>query len=245
MRRSLTIVLLLLAASPAGAEPVPITSGFVNFTDEPGDFSLVGPGFDLSGAWFPTTLSGTFWFDRCGHPQLPGPGGCVPGAVIDFGRTTYGLSPDVSEGSGVIGSVVHDRLFYSGEWTFDGPSVMSPVTLDEPRLVREGAFTFEGNIAAFLDASRTGTPLFSTSLRGSGVAQAFFGVETSNSAGDRLIVHDLDYTFEAQEPVPEPSSMLLIGTGLALGVSRFRRRLRKPESRPPQRVHAVVALRRE
>lgn len=217
MRRALTIVLLLLAASPAGAEPVAVTSGFVIFTDEPGDFSLVGPGFDLSGEWFPRTLAGAFWFDRCAA-------GCLPGAVIDFGTTTYGLSIDASiaPGQGVIGGVAYDQLFYSGEWTFHGPSVIGPEAGGQP-LVREGAFTFEGSIAAFLDASRTGTPLFSTNLTGDGLAQVFFGMES-----DQLLVHDLDYRFEAGDPVPEPSSMLLIGTGIALGVRRFRRRRGNP-----------------
>jgi hypothetical protein len=226
MRRALcpAIVLLLLAGSPAGADPVTVTAGFATLTDEPGDFSLVGRGFDLSGAWFPTTLRGIFWFDRCGHPELAGShGGCLPGARVDFGSTTYGLSSDTAEGRGVIGSVVHDRLFYSGEWTFHGPSVIAPVPLGEPRLVRQGAFAFEGYIAAFLDESRTGTPLFSTSLRGGGTAHVFFGVETSNAARERLILHDIDYRFERPAPVPEPSTLLLIGTGLAVGVSRFRR----------------------
>jgi hypothetical protein len=218
----LLVTPLLFAGSPAGADPVTVTSGIVVFTDEPGDISLVGRGFDLSGEWFPRTLHGTFWFDRCGD-------GCIPGAPIDFGSTTYALSTDASiaAGRGVIGGVVHDRLFYTGEWTFIGPSVIGPVAFDEP-LVRQGAFVFEGRIAAFLTESRTGTPLFSTSLRGSGTADVFFSVQTSSPAGPRLIVHDLDYRFEGTEPVPEPASVVLIGTGLAIAVGRFRRRRVRP-----------------
>jgi hypothetical protein len=215
MRRALTIVLLVLAASPAGADPVTINAGSATLTDEPGNFSLVGPGFDLSGEWFPRTLEGTFWFDQCGA-------GCLPGSTIDFGSTTYGLSTDASiaPGQGTIGGVEYDQLFYAGEWTFHGPSVMGPVAPDGSRATADGAFSFEGSIAAFLDESRTGTPLFAADLQGSGTARVFFGVESG-----RLIATDLDYVFETPgAAVPEPSSMMLIGTGLALGVSRLRRR---------------------
>jgi hypothetical protein len=215
MRRALTAVLLVLAASPAGADPVNVTAGFATLTDEPGGFSLTGPGFDLNGEWFPRTLQGTFWFDRCAS-------GCLPGSTVDFGSTTYGLSTDASiaPGQGVIGGVAYDQLFYAGEWTFHGPSVMGPATSDESRATADGAFSFEGSIAAFLDESRTGTPLFAAGLQGSGTARVFFGVESGS-----LIATDLDYVFETPgAAVPEPSSMMLIGTGLALGVSRLRRR---------------------
>lgn len=147
MRRPLyaVFVLLVLTCSPVEADPITVTSGLVVFTDEPGDFFLVGRGFELSGVMFPSTLRGTFWFDRC-HPDLTG-GGCLPGARIDFGTTTYGLGPG-DQGRGTIGGIAHEELFYSGEWTFHGPSLIAPTTLDEDPLVRNGHFVFEGSIFA-------------------------------------------------------------------------------------------------
>jgi hypothetical protein len=222
MRRLLSaaIVLLVLTCNPVGAEPINVTSGLVVFTDEPGGFLFVGRGFELRGEMFPTTVSGTFWFDRC-HPDLTG-GGCLPGARIDFGTTTYGIGSG-DQGSGVIGGVVHEELFYSGEWTFHGPSVIAPTTFDESALVRDGPFAFEGSIFAYPTELRTGMPLFSASLRGSGTARVFFGVNTSGVSGPRLIPHDLDYVFETQ-PVPEPSTLLLVGAGLGAALTRCRRR---------------------
>ena len=222
--RAVVVSLFLLAGAPAFADPVTVTSGFARLTDEPGDFSLVGSGFELSGSWFPRTVAGTFWYQTCGHPELAGSrGGCTPGSRIDFGTTTYALGGD-PQGSGVIGGVAHDRLYYSGEWTFVGPTVTGPDGLDDSPLVREGAFAFQGSIAAFLTEDRTGTPLFSTDLRGSGTARVFFGVETAGTAGPRLVAHDLDYIFETPQAVPEPSSMLLVAAGIAAGLNRVRRR---------------------
>ncbi len=221
MRRPLyaVIVLLVLTSNPARADPIPVTSGLAVFTDEPGEFFLVGRGFELSGEFFPSTVSGTFWFDRC-HPDLTD-GGCLPGARIDFGTTTYGIG-EGDQGRGTIGGVEHEELFYSGEWTFHGPSIIAPTTLDEPPLVSIGHFVFEGSIFAYPTDSRTGTPLFSASLRGSGTARAFFGAETSGVSGPRLVLHGLDYVFDTQ-PVPEPSTLLLFGAGLG-AVLRLRRR---------------------
>jgi PEP-CTERM motif-containing protein len=213
------IVLLVLTCSPVGADPITVTSGLVLFTDEPGEFRLVGRGFELSGYMFPSTVRGTFWFDRC-HPDLTG-GGCLPGARIDFGTTTYGIG-EGDQGRGTIGGVVHEELFYSGEWTFHGPSVIAPTALDEG-LVRTGHFLFEGSIFAFPTDSRTGTPLFSASLRGGGTARVFFGGETSGVPDPRLIVQDMDYVFEPQ-PVPEPSTLFLVGAGLGAALTRYRRR---------------------
>lgn len=221
---AVVVSLLLLTGAPAVADPVTVTSGFARLTDEPGDFSLVGSGFHLTGDWFPRTLEGTFWFQVCGHPDLAGSaGGCLPGSRIDFGTTTYALSAD-PQGSGVIAGVAHERLFYSGEWTFHGPTVTGPVAFDESPLVRHGTFAFEGSISAFLNADRTGTPLFSADLRGSGTADVFFAMEGAGTSGQRLVAHDLHYSFETPQPVPEPSSVLLVAAGLAAGFNRIRRR---------------------
>ena len=239
------IVLLVLTCNPAGADPITVTSGLVVFTDEPGEFRLVGRGFELSGEMFPSTVRGTFWFDRC-HPDLTG-GGCLPGARIDFGTTTYGVG-EGDQGRGTIGGVVHDELFYSGEWTFHGPSIIAPTTLDEQPLVRTGHFLFEGSIFAFPTDSRTGTPLFSASLRGGGTARAFFGVLTSDGSSPRLLVHDLDYVFEPQ-PVPEPSTLVLVGAGLGAALTRYRRRSARStraglEERPRSQHVGHTALRK-
>ena len=214
MRRPFYAVLVLvLTCSAAGADPITVTSGKVVLTDEPGEFSFIGRGFELSGWMFPSTLRGTFWFDRCGE-------GCLPGARVDFGSTTYGVGTGgEDEGQGTIGGVVHQQLFYSGEWTFHGPSVIVP-PLDGQ--ISIGHFAFEGSIFAYPTDARSGTPLFAANLRGGGTARVFFG------GSPTLIAHDIDYLFEPQ-PVPEPSTLFLLGTGLAAALTRCRRRSARTE----------------
>ena len=226
MRRpfSAAPLLLALACTPVGAEPITVSSGFVVLTDEPGDFLFAGRGFELSGTMFPSLLRGTFWFSQC-HPDLTG-GGCVPGARIGFGSTTYGVGNpgDLEDhGRATIGGVVHEEVFYSGEWTFHGPSVIAPATFDEQPLLSRGDFGFEGSVFAYSNESRSGTPLFSANLRGGGTARVFFG-KLSDSSDARLVLHDLDYVFETPQPIPEPSTLLLAAAGVGAALRRSRRR---------------------
>jgi PEP-CTERM motif len=214
------LVLLVLTGSSVRADPITVTSGFVLFTDEPGEFLLAGRDFELSGFMFPSTVRGTFWFDHC-HPDLTG-GGCLPGTRINLGTTTYGVVPD-GPGRGTIEGVTQDELFYSGEWTFHGPRLIAPTTFDESPLVRNGHFRFEGSIFAYPTALRAGAPLWSANLRGGGTARAFFGVDIARVSGPRLVPNDLHYMFDP-EPVPEPSTLFLVGTGLAAALARYRRR---------------------
>jgi hypothetical protein len=212
MRRLLytTVILSLLFGRPAGAEPLAVTSGFLIFTDEPGGFLLVGNDFAVTGEWFPRVVSGTFWFDRC-QP-------CAPGSVVDFGSTTYSFSQsDLSfaPSSGVLGGTSYSELFLDAELTFNGPRVVAPLTGGNS----QGSFTMEGSIAAYLHRSHTSGPVWSSDLVGSGVAVASFGPLFESG----LFLDELEYGFVESDPVPEPSTLLLIGAGLAAGARRFRK----------------------
>jgi hypothetical protein len=195
--------LVLLFGGHAAAEPIPINSGLIVFTDEPGAFEISGSGFDVSFGWFPRVVSGTFWFERCRS-------GCAPGTTLDFGTTTYAFSESFQGVGGEVNGVTFPRLFTSGELTFVGPKVVLPADF---LFDLTGAFTFHGNVAVFTTESRTGPPIFSSELVGAGTARVIGG-------GGSL--DDLEYTFGA--PVPEPSTLVMLFSGLVGGATALRRR---------------------
>ena len=219
----LTLAACLLVTTLSAAEPVPVTAGVIGFTDEPGVFQISGGGFDVNLGWAPTVIDGTFWFDRCAT-------GCAAGGTVDFGTTTYGFSPNFQGIGGSVNGVFYPELYSTGALTFAGPQVVLMSTVAEPFVARaRGVFTFLGHVSLFADAART-LPVFSTELRGSGIAHVFAEAGPSGAA---FTVWDIDYAFGA--PVPEPSTLLLFGSGLAAGVSAIRRRRTRatPATAPP------------
>jgi hypothetical protein len=90
-------------------------------------------------------------------------------------------------------------------------------------------FTFAGQLAAFTTASLTGTPVFAEQLMGSGTAEVILDLPVGRVEG-LASLSDLDYTFTA---VPEPSTLLLLGSGFVVVAKtlRQRRSLRGPLSK--------------
>jgi hypothetical protein len=212
------VLSLLLVGSRAGAEPLAIRSGLVTFTDEPGAVSLAGDGFAIQGEWFPRTLRGTFWFDQC-RP-------CEPGQVVDFGTTTYGFSASdlaIGPSSGVVRGTAYTELFVDAELTFSGPRVRAPLDVQVHPNAVSGPFGMEGRISAYLDRSRAAPPVFAADLHGFGTADVRFQTD--------FLLSDIDFRFA--DPIPEPSTLLLLGMGSATGAARLKKgAARRHDTRP-------------
>ena len=210
MRRSIHLALfvgILGMAAPAFADPLQVRAGVhVQTWDEGWPWQLSGDGFTLIGVG--VTHS---------SPIFPCGSGCDPGTTISL--DTLMLTEDFNDVAGwnsaQFGGTHYSEVFWAGQLAFESGEVTAiPGIFELP-------FTFTGALTAYGNAERTGAPLFSTpSLAGSGSVNIRIVGEFSGQTE----VARVTYTFA--DPVPEPATMMLLGSGLAgLAAARRRRRV--------------------
>jgi hypothetical protein len=230
--RDVVSAIVLLPATGASADPIAarqilggqfITPGETGL----GQFSLFGAGFNLQG--------------RVQITQF-GCEPCTPGQTQSLTRVG-----EVRDLSGTVDGVTYPKLFVAGsvgipshlsvEGGFfvpvdavNGTQISFPFRTFAPDLVFLNEFV--GYLTPFIDSDTQ--PAFSFPVTGSGTAVVTLGVFRLADGTPFISAGNIDWTFKSSvSATPEPTSVMLVGTGLAaLVATRIRRRRRavKPMS---------------
>ena len=204
---SVVLTLLFLPAR-AHAEPIVISGGFLTSTglSNVGQFQMTGAGFSVIGS---TDIG------------FVTPAQCFP---CDSGESVN-LSALFSGGLDLDGAITIDGSLFSNPadavLQFVAPSIVMPGDPLDFTVTRP--FTFSGSLIGLDETGQHN--VFTRALTGRGTLTANFRsipVFEDVRAFDFVSIR---YDFEAADPVPEPCTMLLVGTGL--GIAARLRRLRR------------------
>jgi hypothetical protein len=206
--RTLVILGVATLPAPAIADPIAITSGFLSSAglSNIGTYQLNGRGLSLGG----NTDMGSVPASSC----FPCPGGTVvPLSTLLVGRLeTQG--PVIVDGAPFSG-------FLEASFEFNAPALVMSFAAADISVRRP--FTFSGVLRGTDEFGQS--TLFERMLIGQGELTANFALNP-NLDPTAFEFRSIRYDFADAAPVPEPITMLLVGTGLGGVFVRHRNRRR-------------------
>jgi hypothetical protein len=212
------LVLAANWATPAAADPVRLRAGAITLDSEGGLYwGIQGKGLEAAKDFTQLDWASTGLDIGCFEE-----GGCANDELFSFTTSTFDNAP-LGHGTAVVNGAAFNRVEFSGSWSFVSPGVRLP-TSDDLYGVLSAPFSFTGTLTGTSD----GRNLFNLSLVGSGLAHVLIA-RTGPGGWAIDEAASVQYVFtDPVNPLPEPTSMLLVGTGVA-GLVGARRK--KPSRR--------------
>jgi hypothetical protein len=207
------ICTFLFLPSTAQADSVLINDGSVRagFSSMVFSFGNTGQGFAVSNVGSLTDGGG---LSRCSP--------CAAGQTISINSSfagEYGLG----YGAATVGGVNYSRVYYTGRIRFAANLITIPFD-NSPLVTITVPFTMSGFIDGYATQAVNTPPIFDMEINGHGLATLVLSSYFVPGFGQLYDFRSVTYDFSPAATTPEPTTLLLFGTGLAAVTARYRRR---------------------